>query len=133
MKTNLGCTFLSTFSIANPLRLLIPLAFPIAKSQPVSHGAIPFLRACFDPSAASGDLWMPRTWIAAATPDELRGKQHPLRAIVGGFVNDQAQKLAVRGDGERVGDGLTMNEGYSRRMWAASEKALGELGEALPS
>lgn len=129
VKTNLGVTFLSSFPLLNPLPLLLPFAFPLAKSQPVSHGVVPLLRACFDAEAQSGDLWMPASWVTAGDdPAALGAKERPLRAVAAGVADADAQAAAVRGDDEVAGDALTLDPAHGERLWAATDEVLKDFG-----
>ena len=148
VRTNLGVNFLSTFPLVSPLRVLIPMAFPLPDAQPVAHGAIPLLRACFDPSAMGGDLWVPRSWVRGRTVDEVADKARPLRILKAGRKSDNddddddddddgpsapAMVVPVRSPDEYGHEELTLNESFAQRMWKASEKAVGkfDVGEVL--
>jgi len=128
-KTSLGATFLASFPWWNPLPLLLPFAFPLARAQPASHGVVPLLRACFDAEAESGDLWMPASWVTAGDdPTALAAKARPLRAVAAGVADADAQAAAVRGDDEVAGDAPTLDPAHGARLWAATDRVLVDLG-----
>ena len=125
VKTNLGVNFLSTFPALSPFRVLIPLLFPLPEAQPVSHGAVPLVRACFDPAAQSGDLWMHQSWVRGKTPEGLASKARPVRVVEAGSPNKTVE--TVRHEDEYPHELLALDEGFGKRMWATSEAATGKF------
>ena len=129
VKTNLGVNFLSTFPPFSPFRVIIPLLFPLPEAQPVAHGCVPLLRACFDPVAKGGDLWMHLSWVRGKSRQEVADKARPIKSIEAGNLVEFPGAVSlwepVRHPEEYCHEKLTYDAAFARRMWAASEAATG--------